>query len=207
MPRIDIFNIKKKKVADLELDDSVFGAPVREHLYYEIVKMQQANRRAGTACTKDRGEVAYSTRKLFRQKGTGRARRGSRRSPVLRGGGVAFGPKPRDYSYRAPRSMRKAALRSALSGRVGEGRMIVIDDFTLSEIKTKNVAQIMAKFDLKDGLIVDGTDNSSLRLSVRNLPNFKFLAPEGVNVYDVLRFTNLVLTQSAVQSLEGALKK
>jgi large subunit ribosomal protein L4 len=206
MPRIDVYDLQRSKVGEIDLDDSVFGVEVREHLYYEVVKMQLANRRAGTACTKGRAEVAFSTRKLFRQKGTGRARRGSRKSPVLRGGGVVFGPKPRDYSYRVPRTMRKAALRSALSGRLGENRLFVVEDFSLPEVKTRSLVRILERFGLKSAVLVDFKDNDRLRLSARNLPKFRFLAADGVNVYDILRHENIIVSKGAVRAIEGALK-
>lgn len=207
MARVDVYNRDRQKVGDLELDDAVFGVEVREHLYYEVVRMQMANRRSGTAHTKDRGEVKYSTHKLYRQKGTGRARRGSRRSPILRGGGTTFGPKRRSFAYRVPRTMRKAALRSALSGRAGEGQLYVLDSLSMANPKTKDVQSILSKFGIVKALVIDSSENQNLRLSTRNLPNAKFVSPAGVNVYDVLHFHSLVLTQDAVREIEGALKK
>lgn len=207
MPQVAVYNLNRDKVGSVDLDPEIFGVEVREHLYYEVVRMQLANRRAGTAATKGRADVAYSTAKLYKQKGTGRARKGSRKSPTLRGGGTIHGPQPRSYTYRVPRSMRRAAIRSALSGRVAEQRLVVIDDFALPGIKTRALEKILGRFQLDNGLLVDVQDNGALRLSARNLTKFKFLAPEGLNVYDVLRFDNLVMSRAAVDLVQGALKR
>jgi large subunit ribosomal protein L4 len=207
MAKISVYNLKNEKVRDIELDDSVFGVPVREHLYYEVVKMRQANKRSGNAHTKTRGEVAFSTAKLFRQKGTGNARRGSKRAPILKGGGTTFGPRKRSYAYRVPRSMRLAALKSALSGRLQEKRFFVVDNFELSEIKTKGVLEVFKRFEVDNALVIDGAGNENLKKSTRNLPSFKFLATEGINVYDILHYDNFVVTEESVRAIEGALKR
>lgn len=206
MPQIDVYNLARQKVGEMVLDDAVFAAPVKEHLYWEVVRMQLANRRSGTASTKTRSEVKFSTRKLFKQKGTGRARRGSRRAPGLKGGGTILGPKPRDFSYACPKKVRKAALRSALTGRLTEQRLVVVDRFELAEVKTKALVKVLKGFDLSKTLVVDGGTNRNLKLSARNLKDVKFLAPEGLNVYDVLRFDAIVLSQDSVRAIEGALK-
>jgi large subunit ribosomal protein L4 len=205
MAQIDVYNLDREKVEKIELNDGVFNVPVREHLYYEVVKSQMASKRAGTACTKERGEVAYVSKKMFKQKGTGNARRGSRRAAGLRGGGIAFGPRPRSYAYRVPRSMRRAALCSALSGRFQEDRVIVLDNFDLPEIRTKGLLKVLERFELTNALIVDVSDNEALKKSARNLQKFKFLATEGVNVYDVLRFDAIVMTKASVEAIQGAL--
>lgn len=207
MAQIDVYNLRREKVDQVQLEDSVFGAPVKEHLHYDAVKMQFANRRSGTACAKTRAEVSYSTAKLYRQKGTGNARKGSRRSPTLRGGGAIFGPRPRDYFYRIPRQSRKAALRSALSSRVISNKLIVVDSFALPVVRTKFIADVFRRFELKNALVVDTAGNNHLRLSTRNLQSFKFLAVEGVNVADILRFESIVMTLSAARALEGVLKR
>ena len=207
MAQLDVYNLSREKVGTIDLDDTVFGVEVREHLYYEVVRMQQATKRQGSACTKTRAEVAYSTAKLFKQKGTGRARRGSRKAATLRGGGTVFGPRPRDYSYRVPKSMRKAALRSALSGRMMESKVVVVEDFELAEIKTKGLLAVLNRFELNNALIVDDRANENLKKSAKNLKKFKFLATEGLNVYDLLKFDVLVVTKSSVAQIEGALKK
>jgi large subunit ribosomal protein L4 len=204
---IDVYNLKREKVGQLALDDTVFGVEVREHLYYEVAKAAQARSRAGTASTKTRGEIAYSTAKMFKQKGTGNARRGSRRAPGLRGGGIVFGPRPRDYGYRVPRKMRRAALCSALSGRIAEQRFIVVEDFELTEAKTKGLIEILKRFEVENALIVDASENKTLKLSARNLQKFKYLATSGVNVMDVLRYDNIIMTKSSVEEIEGALKR
>ena len=205
MPSIDVYNLNHDKVGEIELDDLVFAAEVKEYLFWEVVRNQLANRRAGTASTKDRGEVRGSTRKMFRQKGTGRARQGMRTVPIHRGGGVVFGPHPRDFGYKVPKKVRRAALRSALSKRLQENRLFVVQDFALDEIKTKTLTEILKRFELQSALIVDER-NENLNKSARNLKSFKFLPVEGLNVYDVLRYDNLVLTAPSVKVIEGALR-
>jgi large subunit ribosomal protein L4 len=205
MPLVNVVNVQNQKVGQVALDDAVYGVEVREHLYYEVVKMQLANRRAGNACTKGRAEVAFSTKKLYRQKGTGRARHGSRKAPTMVGGGTVFGPKPRSFYYRVPRSMRKAALRSALSGRLAEGNLIVVDTFPFAKPRTKELARILDGFGAKKALVVD-TKSDVVRLSARNLTTVRYLSAEGVNVFDILKFDYLVLTQAAAKAIEGALK-
>jgi large subunit ribosomal protein L4 len=144
---------------------------------------------------------------MFKQKGTGNARRGSRRAAGLRGGGTVFGPRPRDFGYRVPRTMRKAALRSALSGRIAEQRVFVLEDFELPEIKTKGLIEVLRRFELKNALIVDSNTNEVLKKSAKNLKNVKFLATDGLNVYDVLKYDTLIVTKTSVEAIEGALKK
>lgn len=204
MPTLDVFNLKREKVGELALSDEVFGAEVNEHLFYEVVKAQLASRRQGTASAKERAAVAGSTKKLYKQKGTGRARQGSIRAPHHVGGGRAHPPRPRDWSYRPPRKVRAGALKSALSLFVKEGRLIVVDSFALDAIKTKGVVTAFGALQAtKKTLVVDGRDNEKLRLSVRNLPDALFLPPEGVNVYDLLRHDHLVLSRDAVKALEA----
>lgn len=205
MATIDVYNINKEKVGELELSDQVFGAPVREHLFWEAVKWQQAGKRSGTASTKSRGEIRGSTRKLFRQKGTGRARRGSVKSPILRGGGTVFGPKPRDFSFNLPKRVRRAALIAALSRRTAESGLIVVDKLELAEIKTRRVVEFLKTFELDNVLIVD-QENSRFYLSGRNIPNVKVLQVQGLNVFDILNHDKLILTQEAVAAIEGRLK-
>lgn len=205
MAKATIYDLNRKAVGELELDDVVFNGPVKQHLFWEVTKAQLAKRRAGTASTKDRSKVSGSKQKMFRQKGTGRARRGRRTAHGLIGGGTCFGPKPRDYSYSVPKKVRKAALRSALSARFQEGRLLVFQDLNLEAVKTKRLAGVLTTFELNNGLLVDGP-NDNLRLSARNLANFKYLPTQGLNVYDVLRYDYLVLTQSAVDHVQGVLK-
>jgi len=205
MATVDVFNMEREKVGELELSDEVFGAGVSEHLFWEVVKWQQAGRRSGTACTKTRAEIRGSTRKLFRQKGTGRARRGSVKSPLLRGGGTAFGPRPRDFSYTLPKKVRKKGLRAALSRRSAESGLIVVDKLELPEIKTRRVVEFLRTFELDSALIVDH-DNRSFYLSGRNIPGVKVLHVQGLNVFDILKYDKLVLTRQAVAAIEGRLK-
>jgi large subunit ribosomal protein L4 len=205
MATVDVYNMKKKKVGQIDLADEVFGAAVREHLFWEVVRWQQASKRAGNACTKTRGEISGSTAKLFRQKGTGRARRGSIKSPTLRGGGTVFGPKPRDFSYTLPKKVKQQALISALSRRHAENGLIVVDSLELAEIKTKQVTGFLGAFGLENVLIVDQA-NREFYLSGRNIKNIKVLQVEGLNVFDILKHDKLVLTTQAVAAIEGRLK-
>ena len=204
MPKVDVFNLKREKVGELELSDDVFGAEVKEQLFYEIVKAQLASRRAGTAAAKERAAVSGSTKKIYRQKGTGRARHGSIRAPNFAGGGQAHPPKPRDWSYRPPRQMRIGALKSALSLFVKEGRLIVLDNIELAEIKTKALAAVLDKLQIaRKALVVDDPANEKLKLSLRNMQDHQFLPPEGVNVYDLLRHDHLVVSKEAAKALEA----
>lgn len=207
MAKVPVYNLRRENVGELELADDVFAGEVNEALFYEVVKAQLASRRAGTHKVKNRAEVHGTTHKMYRQKGTGRARHGDANAPQFRGGGKAFGPKPRDYAYRPPRKMRVGALKSALSMKLKEGRLLVVEDFSLSEIKTKALAQILTTLQVpKSSVIVDKADNENLRLSARNLARHQFLPPEGVNVYDLLRHEHLILTKSAVAALEARCK-
>ncbi len=207
MAKVPVYNLERKSVGELELADDVFGGEVNEALFYDIVKAQLASRRAGTHKVKNRAEVHGTTHKMYRQKGTGRSRHGDANAPQFRGGGKAFGPKPRDYSYRPPRKMRGGALKSALSMKLKEGRLLVVDDFALSEIKTKALAEILSTLKVpKSSVIVDKVDNQNLRMSARNLATHQFLPPEGVNVYDLLRHEHLILTKGAVAALEARCK-
>lgn len=207
MAKVTVYNLDRKSVGELELSDDVFGGEVNEALFYEIVKAQLASRRAGTHKVKNRAEVNGTSAKMYRQKGTGRARHGDQKAPSFRGGGKAFGPKPRDYSYKPPRKMRKGALKSALALKLQEGRLLVVDSFDLPEVKTKNLARVLGVLEVpKSSVIVDASDNQNLRLSARNLDTHQFLPPEGVNVYDVLRHEHLILTKGAVAALEARCK-
>ena len=193
--------------ASLQVSDAVFGADFKEALVHQVVTAYMAAARAGTKAQKNRSAVSGGGKKPFRQKGTGRARHGDEKAPQFRGGGRAFGPKPRDYSYRPPRKMRKGALRSALALKLKEGRLLVVKDFELPEIKTKGLAAVLDALDVpKSSIIVDGRENEKLRMSARNLDKHQFLPPEGVNVYDVLRHEHLILTTGAVAALEARCK-
>jgi large subunit ribosomal protein L4 len=204
MPKVDVFNLKREKVGELVLSDDVFGAEVKEQLFYEIIKAQLASRRAGTAAAKERAAVSGSTKKIYRQKGTGRARHGSIRAPVFAGGGQAHPPRPRDWSYRPPRQMRIGALKSALSLFVKEGRLIVVDKIDLGEIKTKKLLTVLNTLKVeRTALVVDDKANENLKLSIRNLADHQYLPPEGVNVYDLLRHDHLVMSKDAAKAIEA----
>jgi large subunit ribosomal protein L4 len=205
MAKVSVYNLEKKQVGDFELSDAVFGVEVNEALIYDVLKAQLASRRAGTAKVKVRAEVSGSTRKLYRQKGTGAARHGGIRASHYVGGGKAHGPQPRDYGYRPPRKMRAGALASALSLKLKQGQLLVVDTFELAEIKTKKLTQILGVLEAKSALIVDGVGNEKLKASARNLEKSSFLPPEGVNLYDVLRHENLILTKDAVTQLQNRL--
>jgi len=204
MPKVDVFNLKREKVGELELSDEVFGTEVKEQLFYEIVKAQLASRRAGTAAAKERSAVSGSSKKIYRQKGTGNARHGSIRAPNFAGGGQAHPPKPRDWGYRPPRQMRIGALKSALSLFAKEGRLIVLDNIELGQTKTKALASVFTALQVaKKALVVDDKANESLQLSIRNMENHQYLPPEGVNVYDLLRHDHLVVSKDAAKALEA----
>ncbi len=205
MPLVNVYNIEFKKVSEIELDDVVFGADVNEALLHEVVRMQMAARRSGTASTKERSDVHGSSRKLWRQKGTGRARVGNIRSPLWRKGGVVFGPHPRDYSFKMPKKMRRSALRSALSLKIREEKIIVLSDFPLDEIKTKKFQAVIDRLGLKTALFVLDQANVVLEKSSRNIPEIKMIRSEGLNVYDILKYQHLVLLEPSVKKIEGAL--
>jgi len=200
-----VYNTDNKKVGEVELNDALFGLEVKKHILHDIVKMQLANRRAGTACTKTRTEVRGGGAKPYRQKGTGRARAGTNNSPLWRGGGVTFGPKPRDYSYKLPKKVRKLGLRMALSTRFSESNMVVLDGFDLADIKTKQFVEVMKKLNIENGLIVIPGSNENLERSSRNVQGFKVIQVDGLNVYDILLHRRLVLLQPCLDQLEKRL--
>jgi large subunit ribosomal protein L4 len=206
VPQLDVYDLNKKKVGSVDLDSAIFEAPVREHLLHDVVNWQLARKRAGTASTKERGEVRGGGRKPWRQKHLGRARQGSIRSPLWRKGAVVFGPKPKDWSYTLNKKTKKQALISALSYKQAEGVIVAVNDFTLPEIKTKQVADFVKKFELKSALIVVSDDDGNLLKSSRNIKNVKVIKIEGINVYDVLKFDALVLTEDAIKRAEEVLK-
>ncbi len=199
----DVLNKDGVKVSEIDLNDAIYGAEVKEHLFYEVVKMQMANRRAGTASTKTKGEVSGGGTKPWKQKGTGRARSGSIRSPLWRHGGTVFGPHPRDYSYKVPKKVVKAALKSALSLKLKDGRLKVIDSLELAEPKTRLAIEILKKSNLDNALIVINGDNRNLTLAVRNLKDFKVLNAAGINVYDLLNYDNVLITRGALEKVEA----
>jgi large subunit ribosomal protein L4 len=188
------------------MPSGIIDGPVRRHLLYEAVKMQQANRRAGTAATKTRGFVSGGGKKPWRQKGTGRARAGSSRSPLWVGGATIFGPLPRSYAYRLPSSARRAALRAALAMKLKEGKLIVLDQIVIEPAKTKVVAKMVTDLGLASALFIVSTANEALERAARNLPQVKVLRVAGANVYDILRHQHLVLTRDAVEALDARVR-
>jgi len=203
--KVDLKNLSGKSTGSIELDDAVFGAEIHEHLLWEVVKWQLAKRRSGNASTKRLGEVRGSSKKVWKQKGTGQARQGSRQAPHWVGGGSVKGPKPRSYEYDMPKKAKKLALRSALSLRASENKLVVIDSFS-TDGKTKSVAAALATLAQHDRcLVVDAKTNDKLARGARNLADSQWLAPEGINVYDILRHDTLVLTQDAVKAITEAL--
>jgi large subunit ribosomal protein L4 len=213
--KLDLYNLTNEKIGEVEVSDEVFAAEVRPHLFHEVVKMQLANRRRGTHKGKTRSEVSGGGKKPFKQKGTGHARQGTSRSPHMVGGGWAFAKRNRDYSYSLNKKKCRAALRSVISMVVGAGKVKVVDNFDVAEIKTKAVAQTLNTLQMDRALVVDckngvreytTLNNENLRLSVRNLTNYKYLRPEGVNVYDVLHYGGVVVTRAGLEKLEARLK-
>jgi large subunit ribosomal protein L4 len=205
MAVVDVHNIAGKPVAQVELPDEVFNVPVKAHVLHEVVTMQLANRRSANPKVKHRGDVAGSTRKLYKQKGTGRARRGDIKSPLLRGGGVIFGPDGRKYAYQLPKKVRQMALKMALSSKLQEKAIVVLDRFDLAEIKTRAFVAAIEALKLKSALIVTEAKNDTLERSSRNVPEVKVLRSEGLNVFDVLKYDTLVLLQPAIKTIEGRL--
>jgi large subunit ribosomal protein L4 len=204
MTTFDVFNMKREKVGSIDLADEVFGTEVREHLFYEVVKAQLASKRQGTQCAKNRSAVSGSTKKMYKQKGTGQARHGSNRAPIFVGGGKAHPPRPRDWSYAPPRRVRALALTAALSKFGKEGRLLVVDRFELGEVKTKKLVEALGTLKAeKKTLVVDSQENENLRLSIRNCTEHQFLPPEGLNVYDLLRHDTLILSKEAAKALEA----
>ncbi len=205
MAVVDVINQKGKKVSQAELADGCFNVEVKSSVLHEVVTMQLAKRRAGAAAVKNRSDVRGSTRKLFRQKGTGRARRGNIKSPLLRGGGVAFGPQPKDWGYKVPKKVRRLALKMALSSKFQDEALTVVDQISLEAIKTKDFAAILADLEIDNALIVTTAKDERLELSSRNLPDVKILRTEGLNVYDILRYNHLVLLEPSIKQIEGRL--
>lgn len=206
MPVIDVQDVKGKPISQVELADDVFSVPVKSSVLHEVVTMQLANRRSGTAAVKHRSDVRGSGRKLFRQKGTGRARRGDIKSPLLRGGGVVFGPDGRNYTQKVTKKVRKLALKMALSSKLFENELMVLDQFGLEQIKTKEFVDILNTLKLKNALIVIEKQDEHLELSSRNVPDVKVLRSDGLNVYDILKYRTLVLLEPAVKNIEGRLR-
>ena len=205
MPVVDVKNIKGKKVTTIDLVEDIFNVPVKSSVLHEVVTMQLANRRAGNASVKHRSDIRGSSRKLFRQKGTGRARRGDIKSPLLRGGGVVFGPDGRKYAFRAPKKVRKLALKMALSSKLQANELMVLDKLELKQIKTRDFVDLVKGLKLKNALIVTAEKNENLELSSRNVRDIKVLRSEGLNVYDILKYKTLILLEPVIKNIEGRL--
>jgi large subunit ribosomal protein L4 len=205
MTVLDVYNLQKEKVSEVELKEDVFSVPIKKHVLHQVVVAQLAGRRSGTAAVKNRAAVKASGAKLWRQKGTGRARVGSSSSPTRKGGGVAFGPSPRKYDQKVPKKVKKAALRMALSDKVLCDQLFVIDDFALPEIKTKRFVEVIDQFDVRKALIVTHGKSENLEKSSKNVQKIKVMRYEGLNVYDILKYDNLFLERVAVEKIEEAL--
>ncbi|MBG0779297.1 50S ribosomal protein L4 [Desulfotignum balticum] len=206
MAAVDVLNSAGEKVSETQLPDEIFSVPVKASVLHDVVRSQLASRREGTAASKTRGVVKGSTRKLFRQKGTGNARAGSIKSPLRKGGGIIFGPSPRSYAYKVPKKVRKLALKMALSSKCEEKSLFVIDDFKLDQIKTKQLASVLEVLKLNNLLIVsDAQDDTLLELSSRNIPHVKVIKTAGLNVYDILKYKHLLLVESSIQNIQGRL--
>ncbi|KAI4451545.1 50S ribosomal protein L4 [Eubacterium plexicaudatum ASF492] len=202
MANVSVFNMEGKEVGSIELNDAVFGVEVNEHLVHMAVLQQLANKRQGTQKAKTRSEVSGGGRKPWRQKGTGHARQGSTRSPQWKGGGVVFAPTPRDYSFKLNKKEKRAALKSALTSRVNESKLIVVDDLKLDEVKTKKMAGALKALNAEKALIVLNEDNDNVALSARNIPTVKVSYINTINVYDILKYNTLVLSKDAVAAIE-----
>jgi len=205
MTAIDVVDNTGKKISQLDLPESIFNIPIKANVLHEVVKMQLAGRRSGSASVKHRSDIKGSTRKLFRQKGTGRARRGNIKSPLLRGGGSVFGPDPKSYAYKVPKKVRKLALKMALSSKLKDNRLLLVKDFELKEIKTKEFLRVLDALKVESGLIVTETKNEMLERSSRNVPGIKVLRSQGLNVYDILKYKYLVLLEPSIKEIEGRL--
>ncbi len=203
MPKVDILNIKGENVGSLELNETLFNTEISEHSVYEVVKNQLANKRQGTQSAKTRSEVRGGGRKPFRQKGTGRARQGSIRAPHYTGGGVVFAPKPRDYSYKVPKKLRRKALYSVLTSKVVDGELIVLDDLKLENNKTKEAAAVLNAVDAgKKAYVVTAENDNNVYRSFRNIEGVDVASASLINVYDLVRHNKLVITKDAIAKLE-----
>ena len=202
MANVSVYNIEGKEVGSIELNDAVFGVEVNEHLVHMAVVNQLANNRQGTQSAKTRSEVSGGGRKPWRQKGTGHARQGSTRSPQWTGGGVVFAPKPRDYSFKMNKKEKRIALLYALSSKVADNKIVVLDAFNLDEVKTKKFAEVMSNLKVDKALVVIEGENKNVVLSGRNIPTVKVSATNEINTYDVLKYETLVVTKAAVEKLE-----
>ena len=206
MANVSVYNTDGKEVGTIELNDAVFGAELNEHLVHMAVVAQLANKRQGTQKAKTRSEVSGGGRKPWRQKGTGRARSGSTRSPLWVGGGTVFGPQPRSYAFRMPKKQRRLAIKCALSDKVASGDFIVLDDLQFDAPKTKSVVKMLGDFGVDaKSLIITLDENENVELSSRNIPGVKAINTMGLNVYDILNHTKLFITKAAIEKIEEVL--
>jgi large subunit ribosomal protein L4 len=205
MTVLHVYNLKNEKISEVELKDEIFDVPIKKHILHQVVISQLASHRSGSAVAKGRSEVKGSGAKLWRQKGTGRARVGSASSPTRRGGGAAFGPVQHKYVNKVPKKVKKAALRMALTDKVKSEQLIVLDNFELPEIKTKEFVGVMKGFDVNKALIVTQDKSVNLEKSSRNVPWVKVMRYQGLNVYDILKYDHLFLEQSAIGKIQEAL--
>ena len=205
MTTLVVYDVGNQKLNDIELNDQIFDAKMNPSLFYDVVRRHLASQRKGSASTKNRALVRGGGAKPWRQKGTGRARAGSRRSPLWRGGGTIFGPMPRDYVLTLPKKVRRAALRAALSLKRQEGKLILLDKFPLDGFKTREVLEVLRRFQVEDALIVTDEKHLFLERSARNIPNIEVIHYEGLNVYDILNHEHLILLSQTVQKIEGVL--
>lgn len=205
MAVIDVLDSTGNKISQAELNEEIFNVPVNKNVLHQVVTAQLASKRAGTASVKRRSDVTGSGKKLYRQKGTGRARKGDIKSPVLRGGGVIFGPSPRSYDKKVPKKVRKLALKMALSNKLQDEEIIVVDKFDLDEIKTKRFAGIINALNVKKALIVTDEKNEYVEMSSRNIPGIKVLRSKGLNVLDILKYNKLVILEPSIKGIEGRL--
>jgi len=205
MTKLAVYNIGNQKVNDIELDDQIFKVKSNPTLFYDAVRMNLASQRKGSAATKNRALVRGGGAKPWRQKGTGRARAGTRRSPLWRGGGTIFGPMPRDYAFSLPKKERRAALRAALSLKLQEEKLILLDEFPLNGFRTKQVLEVLKRFNVEDVLIVTSEKNIFLERSTRNIPNVEVLRADELNVYDILNHEHLILLSPVLPRIQGVL--
>jgi large subunit ribosomal protein L4 len=206
MATLAVYDSKKQKIADINVNDQIFGIVPKEGVLHEVVQWQLAKKRSGNACSKDRSEVSGGGKKPWRQKGTGRARSGSNTSPIWRRGGAVFGPKPRSYFYNISKKLRRLALRMALSAKCLENNLYIVRDFGLERIKTKDFVNFLGHFDIEKAVIIIDDTDKMLELSSRNIPNIKILPQEALNVYDILRYRHLILKESSVGLIEERLQ-
>ena len=205
MAVVDVLNVTGDKVSQAELADDIFNVAVKGSILHEVVKMQLANRRAGTASVKNRSDITGSMKKLYRQKGTGNARSGSVKSPLRRGGGVTFGPQPKSWAYKVPKKVRRLALKMALSSRFQGENLMVVDTFGLEAIKTQAFVKALSDLKIENALIVTDVEDIKLELSSRNIQGVKVIRTEGLNVYDILKYKKLLLIESSIKGIEGRL--